>query len=98
MVSKGIPKQNVSEFKIKYNKNDKSLEITIPKTFLFQNLTYLKFGLAYDLQTHMSDEIDDVKYIEIYEKMPIPTTPEESVQQKIEEYNKEHEHNHDHEH
>ena len=98
MISKGIPKQNISEFKIEYNKNDKSLEITIPKTFLFQNLTYLKFGLAYDLQTHMSDEIDDVKYIEIYEKMPIPTTPEESVQQKIEEYTKEHEHNHDHEH
>ncbi len=98
MISKGIPKQNISEFNIEYNKNDKSLEITIPKTFLFQNLTYLKFGLAYDLQTHMSDEIDDVKYIEIYEKMPIPTTPEESVQQKIEEYNKEHEHNHNHEH
>ncbi|MFX0179015.1 MAG: helix-hairpin-helix domain-containing protein [Candidatus Hodarchaeota archaeon] len=96
MISKGIPKQNVSEFKIEYNKNDKSLEITIPKTFLFQNLTYLKFGLAYDLQTHLSDEIDDVKYIEVYEKMPIPSTPEESVQQKIEEYSKEHEHNHEH--
>ena len=96
MISKGIPKQNVSEFKIEYCKDDKSLEITIPKTFLFQNLTYLKFGLAYDLQTHISDEIDDVKYIEVYEKMPIPTTPEESVQQKIEEYNKEHEHNHEH--
>jgi len=98
MVSKGIPKQNVSEFKIDYNKNNRSLEITIPKTFLFQNLTYLKFGLAYDLQTHISDEIDDVKYIEVYEKMPLPTTSEEAVQQKIEEYNKEHEHNHDHEH
>ncbi|MFX0025041.1 MAG: helix-hairpin-helix domain-containing protein [Candidatus Hermodarchaeota archaeon] len=96
MISKGIPKQNISEFKIEYNKNDKSLEITIPKTFLFQNLTYLKFGLAYDLQTHLSDEIDDVKYIEVYEKMPIPSTPEESVQQKIEEYSKEHEHNHEH--
>ncbi|MFX1494312.1 MAG: helix-hairpin-helix domain-containing protein [Promethearchaeota archaeon] len=97
MISKGIPKMDVSEFKIEYNKDDKSLEIMIPKTFLFQNLTYFKFGLAYDLQTHMSNEIDDVKYIEVYEKMPIPTTPEESVQQKIEEYNKEHEHNHDHE-
>ncbi|MGB5911914.1 MAG: helix-hairpin-helix domain-containing protein [Promethearchaeia archaeon] len=96
MISKGIPKQNVSEFKIEYNKNDKSLEITIPKAFLFQNLTYLKFGLAYDLQTHISDEIDDVKYIEVYEKMPIPTAPEESVQQKIEEYNKENEHTHEH--
>ncbi|MFX1590057.1 MAG: helix-hairpin-helix domain-containing protein [Promethearchaeota archaeon] len=97
MISKGIPKQNISEFKIKYNNDDKSLDITIPKTFLFQNLTYLKFGLAYDLQTHMSDDINDVKFIEIYEKMPIPATPEESVQQKIEEYNKEHEHNHEHE-
>ncbi len=96
MISKGIPKQNASEFKIKYSKDDKSLDITIPKTFLFQNLTYLKFGLAYDLQTHMSDDINDVKFIEIYEKMPIPATPEESVQEKIEEYNKEHEHNHEH--
>ncbi|MFW9784849.1 MAG: helix-hairpin-helix domain-containing protein [Candidatus Heimdallarchaeota archaeon] len=92
MFSKGIPKESILEFKLKYNKEDKSLEITIPKTFLFQNLTYLKFGLAYDLQTHMPDEINDVKFIEIYEKMPIPAIPEESVQKKIEEYNQDHEH------
>jgi hypothetical protein len=61
--------------------------------FLFQNLTYLKFGLAMDLQTHMGDEIEDVKFIEVYEKMPIPqTTPAESVMQKVDEYNKEHDH------
>ena len=70
---------------------DKTLEITVPKMLLFQNLTYLKFGLAMDLQTHMGDEIEDVKFIEVYEKMPIPPTPAESVMQKVEEYNKEQE-------
>ncbi|NHJ20788.1 MAG: hypothetical protein EAX91_07600 [Candidatus Lokiarchaeota archaeon] len=97
MISKGIPKENASEFTVNYLK-DKTLEITIPKMFLFQNLTYLKFGLAMDLQTHMGDEIEDVKFIEIYEKMPIPQTPAESVMQKVEEYNKEHDHDHDHDH
>jgi len=92
MIAKGIPKQNVSDFKIKYNKNDKSLDITIPKAFLFQNMVYLKFGLAYDLQTHMSDEINDVRFIEIYEKIPIQESPAESVKKKVEEFNKEHEH------
>ena len=97
MISKGIPKENASEFIVNYLK-DKTLEITIPKMFLFQNLTYLKFGLAMDLQTHMGDEIEDVKFIEIYEKMPIPQTPAESVMQKVDEYNKEHDHEHDHDH
>lgn len=92
MISKGIPEESISEFKLKYNTEDKSLEITIPKTYLFQNLTYLKFGLSYDLQTHMPDEINDVKFIEIYEKIPIPSIPEESVKKKIEDYNKEVEH------
>jgi len=97
MISKGIPKENASEFIINHAK-DKTLEITVPKMFLFQNLTYLKFGLAMDLQTHMGDEIEDVKFIEVYEKMPIPQTPAESVMQKVDEYNKEYEHDHEHEH
>ncbi|MHA2287629.1 MAG: helix-hairpin-helix domain-containing protein [Promethearchaeota archaeon] len=97
MISKGIPKVNAIEFIVNHLK-DKTLEITIPKMFLFQNLTYLKFGLAMDLQTHMADDIEDVKFIEIYEKMPIPQTPAESVMQKVEEYNKEHDHEHDHDH
>ena len=90
MVSKGIPKETASEFIVNLLK-DKTLEFTIPKMLLFQNLTYLKFGLAMDLQTHMGDEIEDVKFIEIYEKMPVPPTPAESVMQKVEEYNKEQE-------
>ncbi|MFX1357606.1 MAG: helix-hairpin-helix domain-containing protein [Promethearchaeota archaeon] len=93
MISKGIPKENVKDFKINYNKDNKLLEITIPKMFLFQNLTYIKFGLALDLQTHMSDEINDVKFIEIYEKMPIPESPADSVNQKVEEFNIEQEEN-----
>ena len=97
MVSKGIPKENAPEFIVNHMK-DKTLEITIPKMFLFQNLTYLKFGLAMDLQTHMADEIEDVKFIEIYEKMPIPQSPAESVMQKVDDYNKEHDHDHDHDH
>ncbi len=88
MISKGIPKETASEFIVNLLKN-KTLEITVPKMLLFQNLTYLKFGLAMDLQTHMGDEIEDVKFIEIYEKMPAPPTAAESVMQKIEEYNKE---------
>ncbi len=89
MISKGIPKESVAEFIINHAE-DKTLEITVPKMFLFQNLTYLKFGLAMDLQTHMSEDIGDVKFIEIYEKMPIPdVTPAESVMEKVEAYNKE---------
>ncbi|MFX1276912.1 MAG: helix-hairpin-helix domain-containing protein [Promethearchaeota archaeon] len=96
MFNKGIPKDNVEDFKINYDKSDKSLEIIIPKMFLFQDLTYIKFGLAMDLQTNMTDDVDDVKFIEIFEKMPIPTTPVDSVMQKVEDYNKEHHHEHDH--
>ncbi len=87
MINKGIPQDNVSEFKINYDKKVKSLEIIIPKMFLFQNLTYLKFGLAMDLQSHMLDEINDVKYVEIYEKMPTPEITEDSVMKKVEEFN-----------
>jgi len=90
MISKGIPKESATEFIVNHLK-DKTLEITVPKMFLFQNLTYLKFGLAMDLQTHMADEIEDVKFIEVYEKMPAPPTAAESVMQKVEEYNKEQE-------
>jgi len=90
MISKGIPKESAAEFTVNHLK-DKTLEITVPKMFLFQNLTYLKFGLAMDLQTHMADEIEDVKFIEVYEKMPAPPTAAESVMQKVEEYNKEQE-------
>jgi peptidylprolyl isomerase len=97
MLSKGIPKENIKEFVIKRGK-DNELEITVPKMFLFQNLTYLKFGLAMDLQTHMGEEIGNVKFIEIYEKMPVPTNPIDSVQQKVEDFEKEHDHNHDHDH
>jgi peptidylprolyl isomerase len=89
MISKGIPKENISDFKINYIKDDKTLEILIPKMFLFQNLTYIKFGLALDLQTHLTDEINDVKFIEVYEKMPLPTESADSVMKKVEEYNKE---------
>ena len=91
MINKGIPEVNIADFKANYNKKDKSIEFTIPKQFLFQNLIMLKFGLAMDLQTNMGDEINDVKFIEIYEKMPIPATPSESVASKVEEYNKQQE-------
>lgn len=89
ILSKGIPKENISEFEINHVESDKLLEITIPKMFLFQNLTYFKFGLAMDLQTHMTEEIDNVKFIEIFEKIASPTPPDESVMKKVEEYNKE---------
>ncbi len=95
MINKGIPKENVEDFKINYEKSDKSLEIIIPKMFLFQNLTYIKFGLAMDLHNHMVDEIGDIKFVEIYEKMSIPISPSDSVLQKVDDYNKEHDHNHD---
>jgi peptidylprolyl isomerase len=85
MISKGIPKEQVSEFQISYDSQTKDLEITIPKMFLFQNLTYVKFGLAMDLQTNMADEINNVKFIEVYEKMPVPTA-KESVEEKVKEF------------
>ena len=86
MTSKGIPQQSVADFKANYNKDEKSIEFTIPKMFMFQNLTYFKFGLAMDLQTHM--EIGDVKFVELFEKMPVPEPTSESVMKKIEEFNK----------
>ncbi|MFX0008197.1 MAG: helix-hairpin-helix domain-containing protein [Candidatus Hermodarchaeota archaeon] len=91
MISKGIPQESIKDFQISYVPKSKTLEITIPKMFLFQNLTYLKFGIAMDLQTHMGDEIGDVKFIEIFEKIPLPETPSESVMKKVEEFNKEQE-------
>jgi peptidylprolyl isomerase len=91
MISKGIPQDNIKDFQISYIPKSKTLEITIPKMFLFQNLTYLKFGIAMDLQTHMHEEIGDVKFIEIFEKIPLPETPSDSVMKKVEEFNKEQE-------
>jgi FKBP-type peptidyl-prolyl cis-trans isomerase 2 len=91
MINKGIPQENIKDFQISYIPKSKTVEITIPKMFLFQNLTYVKFGLAMDLQSHMSDEIDDVKFIEVFEKIPLPQTPSESVMEKVEEFNKEQE-------
>jgi FKBP-type peptidyl-prolyl cis-trans isomerase 2 len=87
MISKGINKQNVKDFDINYDEESNSIEIVIPKMFLFQNLTYFKFGLAMDLQSNL--DIGDVKFIEVFEKMPLPTTPSESVMKKVEEFNKE---------
>ncbi|MFX1396487.1 MAG: helix-hairpin-helix domain-containing protein [Promethearchaeota archaeon] len=89
LINKGIPKDNVKDFNFKYNKDDKSIEFFIPKMFLFQNLTYVKFGIAMDLQTHMADDIEDVKFIEVFEKIPVPMTPVDSVAQKVEDFNKE---------
>ena len=40
-----------------------------------------------DLQSHL--EIGDVKFIEVFEKMPLPTDTSESVMKKVEELNKE---------
>ncbi|MFX1529833.1 MAG: helix-hairpin-helix domain-containing protein [Promethearchaeota archaeon] len=88
MINKGIPAESISDFQVSYIPKSKTIEITIPKMFLFQNLTYFKFGLAMDLQSHMAEEIDDVKFIEVYEKIPLTPTPSESVMQKVEEFNK----------
>ncbi|MFX1391468.1 MAG: helix-hairpin-helix domain-containing protein [Promethearchaeota archaeon] len=93
MISKGIPQENIKDFQISYLPKTKTLEIIIPKMFLFQNLTYVKFGLAMDLQTHMSNEINDVKFIEIFEKIPLPEAPSESIKKKVEEFNKKQEDN-----
>jgi len=89
MMSKGIPQESAKEFKMKFTPNDKTIEFTIPKMYMFQNLSYFKFGLAMDLQTHMANVIETVKFVEIYEKIPTPTAPVDSVMQKVEDYNKE---------
>ena len=89
MMNKGIPQASVAEFNATYDEKTKTIEFTVPKMFLFQNLTMFKFGLAMDLQRHMENEVDDVKFVEIYEKMPVPQPPSESVMEKVEEFNKE---------
>jgi len=96
MLSKGIPQNSVKEFKMKFTPNDKTIVFDVPKMFMFQNLTMLKFGLAMDLQTHMGNVIETVKFVETFEKIPMPTAPADSVMQKVEEFNKEHDHDHDH--
>ena len=73
-------KDYIKEFKLNYSKENNSLEIIIPKMLHFQNLAMMKFGLAMDLQTHM--DIGDVTYIEVFEKIQLPT-PAESVAQKV---------------
>lgn len=98
MLSKGIPENSVKEFKMKFTPNDKTIEFEVPKMFMFQNLTMLKFGLAMDLQTHMGNVIETVKFVEVFEKIPMPTLPADSVMQKVEDFNKEHDHDHDHDH
>ena len=98
MLSKGIPQNSVKEFKMTFTPNDKTISFDVPKTFMFQNLTMLKFGLAMDLQTHMGNVIETVKFVEVFEKIPMPTAPADSVMQKVEEFNKEQEHDHDHDH
>lgn len=97
MLSKGIPENSVKEFKMKFTPNDKTIEFEVPKMFMFQNLTMLKFGLAMDLQTHMGNVIETVKFVEIFEKIPMPTLPADSVMQKVEDFNKEHDHDHENE-
>ncbi|TFF98161.1 MAG: hypothetical protein EU541_07180 [Promethearchaeota archaeon] len=97
LINKGVPPANVEDFKINYIEDDKTIEITIPKMYLFQNITYMKFGLAMDLQNHLSDKIDDVKFIEVFEKMPTPGVGggagaaelEESVMEKVKEFDEE---------
>ncbi|MHA1273099.1 MAG: helix-hairpin-helix domain-containing protein [Promethearchaeota archaeon] len=89
MINKGIPENSVDDFKINYNEDDKSIEFIVPKQFIFQPLGYVKFALAYDLQTYMPDEIGDVKFVEIFEKIAFPTKTEDSVMKKVEEFNKE---------
>ncbi|MHA1148974.1 MAG: helix-hairpin-helix domain-containing protein [Promethearchaeota archaeon] len=92
MVNKGIPKETVPDFKANYNEEDKSIEFTVPKQFIFQNLAMLQFSLSYDLQTNMPDEIGDVKFVHLYEKMPMPMpSAADSVMQKVDDFNKEEE-------
>ncbi|TFG08082.1 MAG: hypothetical protein EU539_03370 [Promethearchaeota archaeon] len=89
MVSKGIPEEHVADFNMHHDKEENSITFEIPKMYIFQNLTYFKFGLAMDLQTHL--EIGDIKFIETFEKLPTPPEASESVMEKVEEFNKEQE-------
>jgi len=94
MINKGIPPANVGDFEINYIEDEKTIEITIPQMYLFQNITYMKFGLAMDLQNHLSDKIETVKFIEKYEKMPTPgmgagagaAELDESVMEKVKDF------------
>lgn len=92
MISKGIPQNDVENWTINRNEESKEIEFVIPRQYMFQNLTYLKFGLAMDLQQNLADEVGDVRFVEIFEKMPMPQQPAaDSVMQKVEQFNKEQE-------
>ncbi len=73
------------QFKIKFEPNKKSIEIEIPQMYQFnQNIFMFKFGLAMDLQNNLDDQIETVKFVEIFEKPKIP-----------EKNSHDHDHNHD---
>ena len=91
MINKGIPKSDLENWQITHDKETKTIEFVVPKNYMFQNLTYFKFGLSMDLQQNLADDIGDVKFVEIFEKIPIPQQPADSIMKKVEEFNKERE-------
>ncbi|MGV9202896.1 MAG: helix-hairpin-helix domain-containing protein [Promethearchaeia archaeon] len=91
IMNKNIPEQAVDGFEIDYDKEDKSLTLEIPRMLLFQNLTYVKFGIAMDLQKHMSDKIGDVRFVEVYEKPPEQPQTQQAVMDKVKQFEAEEE-------
>lgn len=91
IINKNIPEKTVDEFDIEYDEDDKSITLTIPRMLLFQNLTYVKFGIAMDLQKHMSDKIGDVRFVEVYEKPPSQPNTQQAVMDKVKQFEAEEE-------
>ncbi|MFO8019737.1 MAG: helix-hairpin-helix domain-containing protein [Promethearchaeia archaeon] len=91
IMNKNIPEKAIDDFEIDYNEEDKSLTLKIPRMLLFQNLTYVKFGIARDLQKHMSDKIEIVRFVEVYEKPPEQPNTQQAVMDKVKQFESEEE-------
>lgn len=79
-------------FKIDYKEAEKTIDITVPEYFAFQqNIGYAEFGSAYDLQNYL--KVDIVNFIHQFKKRPEPvpqdSTPQDSATQGSDSDNKE---------
>lgn len=88
------------EFKINHDKKTKTLEIEIPQMLMFQLAQqqggiYFKMGAAMDIQESFKEEVDTVKFSDVFPRTPVPTADDHAHDH---DHNHDHEHNHNHEH
>ncbi|MHA1601814.1 MAG: hypothetical protein ACTSUI_02290, partial [Promethearchaeota archaeon] len=74
-------------FIIKHEKDTKTLEVEIPQMLVFQLAQqqggiYFKMGASMDMQENL-DDVDTVKFVEVYAKPPAPTPTPEAEDSKV---------------